>query len=84
MANMGTSFRMLESALESSAYPEEVKTEFWRRWYAGRLEEMELAGRCQAEKRRMARARDARYDTPLLERYLTQTDEGKRGVSGDA
>lgn len=80
MANMGTSFRTLESALESSAYPEEVKTDILAqmvRW-AARAEEMELAGTLPGGEAPDGAAGDARYDTPLLERYLTQTDEGKR------
>lgn len=80
MANMGTSFRTLEGALESSAYPEEVKTDILAqmvRW-AARAEEMELAGTLLGGEAPDGAAGDARYDTPLLERYLTQTDEGKR------
>lgn len=80
MANMGTSFRTLEGALESSAYPEEVKTDILAqavRW-AARAEEMELAGTLPGGEAPDGAAGDARYDTPLLERYLTQTDEGKR------
>ena len=80
MANMGTSFRTLEGALESSAYPEEVKTDILAqivRW-AARAEEMELAGTLPGGEAPDGTAGDARYDTPLLERYLTQTDEGKR------
>lgn len=80
MANMGTSFRTLEGALKSSAYPEEVKTDILAqmvRW-AARAEEMELAGTLPGGEAPDGAAGDARYDTPLLERYLTQTDEGKR------
>lgn len=80
MANMGTSFRTLEGALGSSAYPEEVKTDILAqmvRW-AARAEEMELAGTLPGGEAPDGAAGDARYDTPLLERYLTQTDEGKR------
>ena len=80
MANMGTSFRTLEGALESSAYPEEIKTDILAqmvRW-AARAEEMELAGTLPGGEAPDGAAGDARYDTPLLERYLTQTDEGKR------
>lgn len=80
MANMGTSFRTLEGALESSTYPKEVKTDILAqavRW-AARAEEMELAGTLPGGEAPDGAAGDARYDTPLLERYLTQTDEGKR------
>ena len=80
MANMGTSFRTLEGALESSTYPKEVKTDILAqavRW-AARAEEMELAGTLPGGEAPDGAVGDARYDTPLLERYLTQTDEGKR------
>ena len=81
MANMGTSFRTLEGALESSTYPKEVKTDILAqavRW-AARAEEMELAGTLPDGGETLEGTEgDARYGTPLLERYLTQTDEGKR------